>query len=152
MKRVLLILLLFPLLVGCGPKTVTVTGRVTFEGEPMKDINVFFLPIANSATVPPAAAGLTDANGVYRLRLIGEQKKAGAIPGEYAVSLSWKDPKQDPYPEREGYVPNPNPYEKMVPDKAILGQLQFTVPTGGPVTADWTFTQEDMKEVMKIGF
>jgi len=152
MKRLLLLLLLLPLLAGCGPKTVTVTGTVTFEGEPMKDINVFFQPVPGGATVPPAAAGLTNVNGVYSLRLLGEQKKSGAIPGEYTVFISWMDPDQDPIPEREGYVPNPNPYQNMIPDKARLGYLSFTVPESGPVTADWNFTEEDMKEKMQIGF
>jgi len=142
MRRLLLLLLLFSFFVGCGPKTVVVTGRVTFDGEPGKDINVLFQPITGgAATVPPAAAGLTDAEGKYRLRLLGEQKKSGAIPGEYAVSLSWIDPNQDPLPEREGYVPNPVPYK--VPEKALMGQLRFTVPPSGPVTADWAFTGED---------
>ena len=152
MKRLFLLLLLFPLFVGCGPKTVTVTGTVTFEGEPLKDVNVLFQPVTTGTTVPPAAAGLTNANGFYRLQLIGEQKKTGAIPGEYFVFISWMDPNQDPYPEREGYVPNPNPYENKIPDKAKLGNLQFIIPDGGPVTANWDFTEEDMKEKMTIGF
>ena len=150
MTRILLPLFLIPFFIGCGPQTVIVTGRVTFEGEPMKDINVFFLPVADSAIVPPAAAGLTDANGFYRLRLIGEQKKAGVIPGEYAVFISWVDPDQDPFPEREGYVPNPEPYR--IPDRALRGLLQFTVPEHGPVTADWAFTEEDLKEVIPMGY
>ena len=149
MKRVLLLLLLVPLLTGCGPKTVVVTGRVTFDGEPGKDISVLFQPITNAAVALPAAAGLTDANGVYKLRLIGETKKAGAIPGEYAVSITWMDPNQDPNPEREGYKPNPVPYR--IPDKARLGLLRFTVPEGGPVTADFTFTEEDLRETIQQG-
>ena len=150
MTRILLPLFLLPLFIGCGPQTVTVTGRVTFEGEPMKDINVFFQPVTDSAVVPPAAAGLTDANGFYRLRLIGEQKKSGAMPGEYAVFVSWIDPNQDPFPEREGYVPNPEPYG--IPDKARLGRITFTVPERGPVVADFHFTEEDLKEKIEQGF
>ena len=147
MKRLLLLLLLLPFCVGCGSKTISVTGTVTFDGVPAKDINVLFQPITTAAIVPPSAAGLTDANGKYRLQLLGEQKKAGALPGEYIVYVSWMDPNPDPNPEREGYVPNPSPYK--IPPKAIHGQLRFTVPTSGSATANWAFTEADMKETVE---
>ena len=147
MKRVFLCVLFFPLFLGCGPKTVIVTGRVTFDGEPGKDISVLFQPLTSDAIAPPAAEGLTDADGVYKLRLIGETKKAGTIPGEYAVSFKWMDPNADPNPERPGYKPNPIPYR--IPDKARLGHLRFTVPENGPATADFSFTEADMRETVQ---
>lgn len=148
MKRAWL-LLMFPLLIGCGPKTVIVTGRVTFEGEPGKDISVLFEPLSDAAITSPAAEGLTNAEGIYKLRLIGETKKAGAMPGEYAVSLKWMDPNADPNPEREGYKPNPIPYR--IPDKARFGRLRFTVPASGPVVADFAFSEEDLQEIIPEG-
>jgi hypothetical protein len=138
-----------PLLIGCGPKTVIVTGKVTFLGEPGKDISVTFQPTNAGATSLPAAMGMTDDNGMYRLRLAGEKKKTGAMPGEYAVFFTWMDPNADPNPEAVGYKPNPCPYQ--IPDKALMGRVQFTVPEKGPVTANFDFTEEDMKEKIKQG-
>ena len=150
MRRMLLLLLFLPLFIGCGPKTVIVTGTVTFLGEPGKDISVLFQPTTNAATVPPAAMGMTDASGFYRLGLAGENKKAGAMPGEYIVFFTWIDPNADPNPEREGYVPNPEPYK--IPDKARFGRITFTVPESGSVVADFHFTEEDLLEKIEQGF
>jgi len=149
MNRALLLFLLFPLFIGCGPKTVVVTGHVSFLGEPGKDISVLFQPMTDAAIMPPAAMGMTDANGFYRLRLAGENKKAGAMPGEYAVFFTWIDPNADPNPEREGYVPNPEPYK--IPDKARFGRIHFTVPESGSVVADFHFTEEDLQERIEQG-
>jgi len=145
----LLLFLLIPLFIGCGPQTVAVTGHVTFLGEPGQDISVLFEPITDASITPPAAMGMTDANGFFRLRLADDTKKTGVMPGEYAVYFSWIDPAPDPNPEREGYVPKPEPYQ--IPDKARLGQVRFTVPESGPVVANFNFTEEDMQERIQQG-
>lgn len=48
---------------GCGPRTMaTVTGKVSFRGQPVPDAFVMFSPAAG-----PAAGAVTDAAGAYRL-------------------------------------------------------------------------------------
>jgi hypothetical protein len=147
MKRTLLLFLLIPFFLGCGPKTIIVTGRVTFLGEPGKDISVLFQPMTEAAIMPPPAMGMTDASGNFKLRLAGENKKAGVMPGEYAVYFAWIDP-DDP-PETADYKPNPCPYQ--IPDKARLGRVRFTVPEKGPIVANFDFTEEDLKEKIREG-
>lgn len=142
-------LLIVPMLIGCGPRTVTVSGKVTFMGEPAKDISVVFEPISQAAIAQPLASGMTDAEGNYSLELAGSKKKNGAMPGEYAVFFTWIDPNADPSPESAGYKENPCPYK--IPDKARLGYVRFTVPDRGPCTADFAFTEEDLQEKIKEG-
>ena len=144
-----LLLLLLPFFIGCGPKTIIVTGTVTFLDVPGENVSVTFMPTTDSAIVPPAATGMADAKGFYRLHLADETRKAGAMPGEYAVFFSWIDPHADPNPEREGYEPNPVPYQ--IPDKARFGRVHFTVPSSGPVVADFHFTEEDLQETIQQG-
>lgn len=48
---------------GCGPRTMaTVTGKVSFRGQPVPDAFVMFSPAAG-----PAAGAVSTADGTYRL-------------------------------------------------------------------------------------
>jgi hypothetical protein len=67
------------LLLGCGQRLTPVTGRVTFEGQPLAGAEVKFL----RAEGPPAS-GTTDADGRFTLST-GAQR--GAARGSYAVSV-----------------------------------------------------------------
>ncbi|MCL6504442.1 MAG: carboxypeptidase-like regulatory domain-containing protein [Pirellulales bacterium] len=76
---------------GCGsdaPKitTVPVTGKVTYNGQPVEGATVAFIP--NNPDGRPAR-GTTDAQGVYTLvtYLGPNDQPSGAEPGEYKVTI-----------------------------------------------------------------
>lgn len=117
-------------IVGCGPKTTTVTGTVTIDGEPAKDMVVVFQSTAETAIIPEPAHGITDANGRFSLAIFTARKR-GALPGDYAVSISWRDPN----PPKDDNLSNPSPY--TVPLEAREGRLRYTVESKGSQTADF---------------
>jgi hypothetical protein len=79
------------LLAGCGGSglgdPVEVQGRVTFRGDPVADAKVTF-----HATVEDgrSASGKTDGSGNFRLTTF--RKDDGAVPGDYAISISKFEP------------------------------------------------------------
>lgn len=55
---------------GCGsrPQTAEVTGRITFDGKPQANVIVELEPQQPvDGKIPPAARGITDADGRYRV-------------------------------------------------------------------------------------
>jgi hypothetical protein len=76
------------LAVGCGaggqpkPKTVKVTGKVTYKQQPVSGASVAFLGDGN---IPPAL-GRTDAEG--RFELTTSDPGDGAVPGLHKVTVS----------------------------------------------------------------
>ncbi len=78
-------LLLVALVVsGCGagrPKTVKVTGTVTYRGQPLEGARVMF----NCAGGRPASA-TTDASGRFKLETFGSED--GAVLGDHTVTVS----------------------------------------------------------------
>ncbi|MDR1964649.1 MAG: hypothetical protein LBQ50_12785 [Planctomycetaceae bacterium] len=131
---------------GCGHKTVTVSGKVIFDGKPGVNIAVLFQGKAVNGQAPAAAFGLTNAQGEYSLSLV-QNKKAGAFPGEYAVYLSWKNPNAEPVNIAETTEINLCPYK--IPGRATSGEMMFTVPPEGTQNADFEFdsAQESIEPV-----
>ena len=86
---VLCALIAVGLLSGCGggqpgadrPAVVPVKGLVLYDGKPVEGAMVVFQPEKHEH----GAAGLTDANGAFRLRTFSPD--AGAVPGEFKVSI-----------------------------------------------------------------
>jgi len=74
---------------GCGgratdaPKTVPVTGTVTFKGQPLEGATVAFSP---KTTGLRSAIGTTDAAGHFKLTTL--YPADGAMPGSYTVAIS----------------------------------------------------------------
>jgi len=74
---------------GCGSKgikTDVVTGKVTFNGEPIEGVSVRFSPVVSG--VGNVASGTSDKNGFYQLQTLLGDPDAGTTPGEYTVSVS----------------------------------------------------------------
>jgi hypothetical protein len=77
-------------LAGCGssyPKCIIVTGRVTYQGRPVKAGMVSFTrlgPTSSKELVRPASGDL-QADGSYTMRTFGSGE--GVLPGEYAVTI-----------------------------------------------------------------
>ncbi len=77
--------------VGCSSETeiptYPVTGTITQKGKPIEGAIVAFTPAAGG----PAASGVTDAQGVYKLttRSSGD----GAVAGKYLITIAKYDKK-----------------------------------------------------------
>lgn len=85
----------FPVLVtvfsGCGsngPTLYKVTGKITMDGEPLKNAEVRFLPIPKGNEPVRPSSAMTDDKGNYTLEY--SSKKSGAKPGSYQVFVSTK--------------------------------------------------------------
>ena len=68
------------LLAGCGSELSQVSGRVTFDGEPVDRATVVF-----QGPGLPQAVDTTRADGIYSLSTGGKQ---GLPPGAYRVTIS----------------------------------------------------------------
>ena len=84
MRRVIALCVLLAA-AGCGgkPELVPVRGRITLDGQPVKEVVVTFSPIGD--TQGNGAMGCTDVEG--RFTLTDVRGSAGARVGEYKVSL-----------------------------------------------------------------
>jgi len=133
--RVSSCLLLLAVAAGCGeslPPTVSVEGKVTWQGKPLTDGTVMFHPVAIPEGSPrrPATCELGP-DGTYRLSTFRRQD--GVVPGRYAVVIHsytsqptlenpdapwiWRIPERYGDPERSGF-------EVTIPDDAA-GTLRF---------------------------
>jgi hypothetical protein len=70
-------------LCGCGDGRVTVTGRVTYKGEPVPSTEVYFQPDDGSRF----SLGKTDDDGNFSLRYSRDED--GAPKGQYTVRLKY---------------------------------------------------------------
>jgi len=79
-----------PLLLGCGrgPATYDVSGTITYQGQPVADAQVGFVPAGGAGEVQ-GASGQTDAQGRYTLQtyVTPSQTVAGAMAGSFKVTV-----------------------------------------------------------------
>ena len=76
-------LALLPAAAGCGSPLVTVTGRVTYKGEPVPSTLVTFMPDDGGR---PSHA-VTDDNGNFTLKY--SRQEVGARRGKHTVFLTY---------------------------------------------------------------
>src|SRR4051812_5963467 len=79
------------LLAGCsggGRKIVPVSGTVTINGQPARNVIVTFQPLEEKADENPGrgSSAVTDENGRYTLVYDGE--KPGALTGKHRIRIS----------------------------------------------------------------
>ena len=100
------------LFAGCpgasGPQTTTVQGRVTYQGQPVSQGYVSFLPTGPASGDTPSrpATGTLNPDGTYQLATFGEND--GAIPGDYQVTIVSKTggpSPEDPEAEEKWHIP-----------------------------------------------
>ena len=109
------------LFVGCsgGLETQQIEGTVLFEGSPVADALVGFSP--KGGGIP--AYGRTDAQGVYKITSAqGGKQDAGAVPGEYIVTISKAVPIREPTAQelidlREKDIPINIPEKNALPER-----------------------------------
>jgi hypothetical protein len=77
--------LVFGLAVGCKPSPFQyVEGLVTLDGVPVEGATVTFRPQEKGGMM---AAGITDAQGIYRLNPLQGKRGAGAMVGDFDVTI-----------------------------------------------------------------
>jgi hypothetical protein len=72
---------------GCGGKPVNVTGTVTFDGTPLPNAIVKFIPTEKGGR---EATGVTNADGTFQLETF--TAKDGVLPGDYKVTVEYQEP------------------------------------------------------------
>jgi hypothetical protein len=81
------LILAFALVVPACSVHHPVRGKVTYNGQPIKNAVVTFHPKNDNGTaIRPT--GLTDEDGVFTL---DSQNESGALAGDYLVSITWRE-------------------------------------------------------------
>jgi len=109
-------------LAGCGGDMASVTGTVTYDGDPLSTGTVTFHPVGEG----PTGYGSIQSDGSFRIQT-GQQ--AGLPPGEYRVTVQATGPVPEPTPENLEPVP-----ESIIPQRYAnpdQSGLKFTVEPGG---------------------
>ena len=74
---------------GCsGPTLVPVSGQVTMNGRPLKNVRVDFHPDPDQGTKGPSSTGVTDADGNFTLASTAPGNAPGAVVGRHRVVLT----------------------------------------------------------------
>ncbi|HZV07334.1 MAG TPA: hypothetical protein VE999_19785 [Gemmataceae bacterium] len=103
---------------GSGEKTVSVTGKVTHNDQPVAGIVVSFVPQVETKT--GVSTGQTDDNGNYKLK-VARTGSSGAVVGTHKV---WVSLPRTP----------PEPVDKE--ERAKLRKLKKGTPANEKTTAD----------------
>ncbi len=132
------VLCIAALLLGCqkGPKTGTVEGVVTLDGQPLADVMVTFTPVEGGM----ASTGMTDNSGKYTLVYPGGK---GAVLGKHKVSVrtlpkaqtaaevSSDDPSYEAAYSGGAQSPNTTASAEPIPPKYnVQTELEFEVKAG----------------------
>jgi hypothetical protein len=116
---------------GCGegglPARAPVSGRVTFQGQPLANAQVTFTPIGEEAARP--ATGRTDDQGRYVLGTYTVDD--GAMLGQHRVSVIARGPDRPPKPGEFG---SGMPGEQMPGDSLI--PVKFFSPDSSGLTKE----------------
>lgn len=126
---------------GCGSsgrKIVPVTGVVTINGHPAKNVVVSFQPLSEKVDDNPGrgSSAYTDENGRYTLIYDGE--KPGALTGKHRVRISpqWVS-KQAGSEKGEGGGGVGGYNYPIPPEWNDLSKKEFEVPAGGTDQANF---------------
>ena len=114
---------------GCGAKNIApVSGRVTLDGNPVSDLAVTFMPVAEGTETPGGPSGATtDENGCFTLRMGGTHNRDGAVVGKHKVRLFTP-------PSPDGNM------KTLLPQVLERKEHDFTVPPGGTQEANFSFS------------
>lgn len=127
-------LLLTILISGCGklpnngPPMGYVHGVVTYNGKPVEQASVVFVP---TTVGTPAAVGITDSGGYYELSISGA--KEGAVAGPYQVTIALRAPYDGQIPEGMSPVYAQELFQNQ--GKPLIPEKYFAAKTSG-LTAD----------------
>ena len=98
------------LCMGCGSSEYpTVSGKVTYDGQPLANIEVVFSPLSDSVdTIAPYSTAVTDEAGVFSLKTRDGQ--LGAVVGQHRVGFAWSDIKSYTVPVSYTHLTLPTIY------------------------------------------
>jgi hypothetical protein len=119
---------------GCGDGTGrhAISGRVLFQGQPLDEGSIMFLP--KSPELSPSGAPI--ARGEYKV-----PKSHGLAAGTYEVRVSsgerGTDVRKEMDPEQAGGEPYPIARERIPPRYNTKSELRIEVKDGGPFTFDF---------------
>jgi len=90
---------------GCsgGPKLTPVTGKVTMNGRPLKNVKVAFHPDPDQKATGPSSTAITDADGNFTLVCADRGNEPGAVVGHHRVILTDLDTYGDVFVGRGDY-------------------------------------------------
>ena len=124
-------------LVGCGregPERVTISGSITFGGDPVEQGRIYFFP-AGDTMAPMSGSHISE--GQYMAI-----HKGGVPVGTHRVEIVAfrTDPRFGHLAERPSEAESDLPKEQYIPEKYNKSsELELTVPSGsGPITKDFT--------------
>jgi len=110
--------------IGCGNPhgTASASGTVLYKNAPVDGATVNFLPRDDSPTAKPGH-GKTDSRGRFTLAtyFTPDDQPAGALPGEYAVTITKIDEPQGAYdPHKDPPLKNHLPTKYASPQRSPL--------------------------------
>ncbi len=134
-------------LAGCGSggNYVPVSGVVTYNGEPLKGVQVMFQPMATTGmdTGGVGSFAMTDDNGRYTLEASTPSPTKGALVGKHRVRIAFP-PKAGEAPDNESDVVVPAvkggsklPAQPIPAKYNSESKLEFEVPAAGTKDADF---------------
>lgn len=131
--------------IGCSKdyETVPVSGRVTLDGNPLANVGITFVPLAEDKQDPnigPGSLGKTDADGHFTLQTVEGDK--GAVPTEHIVRMSAPVSQGGSGTGDELAAPARTEKKSELPRSAQDGTLRFAVPPEGTDQADFELTSD----------
>jgi hypothetical protein len=139
------------LAVGCsrGPKLVSVSGKLTMNGTPLKNVKVEFHPDPDKSTAGPSSSAITDGDGNFTLVCADKGNPPGAIVGHHRIVLTDLDVYGDVFVGRGDYRSEDPKGPKEVPKfprfPAVYSDLSKT-PFKQEVTASMGSIKLDIKK------
>jgi len=126
---------------GCSKdpfQTAPVSGVVTLDGKPIAQVAVMFQPVATEGNnnPGPGSYGVTDEQGRYSLKLIGEERPGGVV-GKHKVRFDpYSTEKADPSSDAPFRPKQPGP---KIPPKynSVDAFFEFDVPPKGTKAANF---------------
>lgn len=122
---------------GDGPERVVVSGKVSYQGQPVSDGEIRFVP-TEGTTGPTSGGKITD--GAYKVDL-----KGGVVVGANRVEIKAYRTMEgaQPLPPGAGPAEGEIPKEQYLPEKFnSRSELKLTIESpGGPTTQDYELTE-----------
>jgi len=132
------------LCIGCGgSEHPTVSGKVTYDGEPLANIQLVFNPVSDTtAANAPYSTAVTDENGAFSLKTRDGQLGAAKSYTVRNLKQSLTDSKGDPELEAKFKEKIAAAEQKLASRPTLKANLQteFTVPTGGSDSVNFELT------------
>lgn len=146
--------------IGCNQPETELTvapkvrGKITFDGEPLVDAKVVFVPqklMSKKRTVIPFAYGLTDESGRFVLKL--SDGSMNISKGDYRVIISKRD---DPSQENLRLPDIVNEFENLVPNEFGMFrdkmQRDEVMPARYNENTNLTFKVDPKSEIVTANF